>query len=101
MAGAAGDGGDRGVVHRVAGEARCRIGVTAAALERAGRDVRRRGHAGRLGAVVAARAVGVGGGVGVASAGPAGGALVAGGAVGRGGDVTRALALRSCVPSLV
>jgi len=45
---------DRGVVHRVDREACCRIVVAVAALDSCYRDVRRRGVAGRGGAVVAA-----------------------------------------------
>jgi len=72
VAGVATAGADRGMVHRVGREARCRVGVAVAALNSRYRDVRRRDHAGRRGAVVAARAVGVGCRVGECSARPAG-----------------------------
>lgn len=43
---------DRGVVHCIAGEARRRVAVAAAALNGSNRDVRRHIHAGRSAAVV-------------------------------------------------
>jgi len=63
VAGIAPAGADRRMTryaHRIGREARCRVGVAIAALNSRYRDVRRRGHAGRRGAVVAARTVGVG-----------------------------------------
>ena len=48
------------VVHRVGDETRRRIGVAVAALDAGYRNMRRRRHAGRGGAVVTARAIGVG-----------------------------------------
>ena len=65
-------GADRRVIHRVGREARSRIVVAVAALDSRHRNVRRRLHAGRSGAVVAARAVGIGCRVGERSARPAG-----------------------------
>src|SRR6516164_3944218 len=53
-------GYQRGMVHRVGGEARSRIGVAVAALESTRRNVRRSGVASRSGTVVAVRAIGVG-----------------------------------------
>jgi hypothetical protein len=63
---------DRRMVHGVGGEARRRIGVTIIALHDAGRNMRRRGHSGGGGAVVAARAIGVAGLVDVRATGPTG-----------------------------
>ena len=71
MAGVAPAGADRSMVHRIDGEARCRVVVAVAALNTCHRDVRWRLHAGRRRAVVAARAVRVGRGVGKCSARPA------------------------------
>ena len=81
------------MLHRISREARGRIGVAVAALNSRNWDVRRRGHASCRGAVVAARAIGVGCRVGEGGARPARRVLVTGRAVGRGGDVTCALAL--------
>ena len=67
MAGVAAAGADGPVTcraHRVGDKTRCRVGVAVAALNARHRDMRRRFHAGRFGAVMAARAIGVGGGVG-------------------------------------
>ena len=94
VAGVAAAGAHRRVIHRVAREARRRIGVAVAALNPAHGDVRRRGQAGRRGAIVTARAIGVGGCMGEHAARPAGeacgGAGMAGDAVlAVGGDVTR------------
>ena len=63
---------DRRMSHRVAGEACRRIGMAIAALNRPGRDVRRRRHAGCRRPVVASRTVGVGDLVHVSAARPAG-----------------------------
>jgi hypothetical protein len=71
VAGVASAGADRRVVHRIGRETRRRIDVTIAALECHHRDMRRCRHAGRGGAVVAARAIGVGRRVNVGSARPA------------------------------
>ena len=54
MAAAASNGADRRMVHRV-GRPRRRVGVAVAALECAGRNMRRRGQTGRRSAVVARR----------------------------------------------
>ena len=55
MAAAASDGADRRVIHRVGGPRR-RAGVAVAAFERPGRNMRRRGQAGRRATVVTRRA---------------------------------------------
>ncbi|WP_213030210.1 hypothetical protein, partial [Acinetobacter baumannii] len=60
----------RRMTHRVGHEARRRIGVAIAALNGGGRNVRRRRHAGRSGAVVAARAIGIGCRVRIGATGP-------------------------------
>ena len=70
VAGVAPAGADRSMVHRIGGEARCRVVVAVAALNTCHRDMRRRLHAGRRRAVVATRAVGVGRSVGKCSARP-------------------------------
>jgi hypothetical protein len=72
IAPAGADGRVTGRAHRIGGKARGRIGMAVAALNTRHRNVRRRGHAGRRRAVVAARAVGVGGRVGELPACPAG-----------------------------
>ena len=75
VAGVAAAGADRrvtGHAHRVGRKTRRRIDVAVAALNARHRNMRRRLQAGRGGAVVAARAVGVGGRVGVFAARPAG-----------------------------
>ena len=75
VTGVAAAGADRRMTrhaHRVGHKTRRRIGVAAAALNPGHRNMRRRLHTGRGGAVVAARAVGVGGRVGVFAARPAG-----------------------------
>ena len=59
------------MTHGVGREARCRIGMAIAALNRCHRNVRRRGHAGGGGAVVTARAIGIGGRVSKLAARPA------------------------------
>jgi len=71
VAGIAAAGADRTVVHRVGREACCRIGVAVAALNSCRRNVRRRCHAGRGGAVVAARAIRIGCGVDEGATAPA------------------------------
>ena len=72
VTGVAAAGADRAVSHGVGREVRCRIGVAVAALNAGHRHVRRRLQTGRGGAVVAARAVGIGGRVGILPARPAG-----------------------------
>jgi hypothetical protein len=72
VAGVAPAGADCRVVHRIGRETRRRVDMTIAALECHHRDMRRCRHAGRRGAVVAARAIGIGGRVNVGSARPAG-----------------------------
>ena len=98
MAGVAAAGADRRMVHRIGREAWRGIDVTIAALDSRHRDVRRRGHSGRGGAVVATRTVGVGRRVGKRGAGPRCCAGVTGRAFCRGCDVTRPLALRPRCP---
>ena len=98
MAGVAAAGADRRMVHRIGREAWRGIDVTIAALDSRHRDVRRRGHSGRGGAVVATRTVGVGRRVGKRGAGPRCCAGVTGRAFCRGCDVTRSLALRPRCP---
>jgi hypothetical protein len=71
------DGRMAGHAHRISQEIRCRIGMAVAALNARHRNVGWRGHAGRSGAVVAARAGGIGRSVAERSAEPGGGALVA------------------------
>ena len=95
-------GGDRRVTHRIGRETRCRVGVAVAALDPSHRNVRRRGLAGRGGAVVAARAIGVGRRVNVGAPSPAGKGRCRAGVTGDavaavGGDVTgeRCRALRA------
>ena len=60
------------MAHRIGREACCRIGVAVAALDGRHRNVRWRRQTGRGGAVVAGRAVGIGGRVGELAARPAG-----------------------------
>ena len=72
VAGIAPAGGDGGVAHRIGRETRGRIGVAVAALDRCHWNVRRRRHAGRGGAVVTARTVGIGRRVGEFPACPTG-----------------------------
>ena len=62
----------RGMTHRVGGEGRRRIGVAVAALHDTARNMRRRSHPGGGGAVVAARAIGIGGLVDVSATRPTG-----------------------------
>ena len=59
MTGVAAGRAHRRVVHRVADEARCGLGVAIAALDASDRDMRWRRQAQRQCAVVAARAIGV------------------------------------------
>ena len=61
VAGVAAARAHRRMIHRVADEARCRIGVAIAALDASYRDMRRRGVAGRRRAIAAARAIGIAG----------------------------------------
>jgi len=63
--------GHRRMIHCIGGEARRGIAVAVAALDAGGRDVRRCRHAGRGGAVVTARAIGVGRRMRVGAAGKA------------------------------
>ena len=72
IAAAGADGAVTGHAHRVGGKTRRRVGVAAAALDSRHRDVRRRLHTGRGGAVVTVRAIGIGRGVGKLPACPAG-----------------------------
>ena len=93
VAGVAAAGADHRVVHGVGGEARRRVDVAAAALNPGHRDVRRGLQTGCRGAVVAARAVGVGGCVGKGAARPTGegggrGGVTADAVLAAGGDVT-------------
>ena len=80
--------------HSIDAEIRGRIGMAVAALNSRHRHMRRRCHAGRRAAIVAARAAGVGGRMGERSAQPSGGALVARLARRCGGDVVCGLAQR-------
>jgi len=90
VAGAAQNARHRRVVHCVGREACRGVGMAVAALDGSDRNVWRRGHAGCSGAVVAARAIGIGGGMDERRARKAARALVAGRAVlAVGRDVTR------------
>jgi len=98
VAGITATAGHRGMTHRVGREARSGVGVAVAALDGARRNVRGRRLAGRGSAVMAARAVGVGGRMDEGGAGEACRALMAGRAILTvGGDVAgeRSGALRA------
>jgi len=72
VAGVTADRADRGMIHRVDGEARRRVGMAVTALNRAGRNVGRRRHERRTTAIgVAADAIGIGWLVNVAAPKPA------------------------------
>jgi len=77
VAGVAAAGAHLGVVHGVDAETCRRVLVAVAALERPGRNMRRRLHAGGGRVVVAARAIGIGCRMRKRDASKAGGAVVA------------------------